>query len=153
MRRWLPLVPALAALAAPGCGSDDGGTPAACLAPTSGYLEALRAAPERVLLGGETPISDCVTSDQASAELNQVGQAVIQAATKLNAKARRDPGGEETVELGYLVGAVQEGASDTEVDLVRRLDAAARFNEGGKTLGAGFERAFGEGYAAGQEGG
>jgi hypothetical protein len=144
------LVPMLAVLA--GCGSDGGGeTPAACLVPASDYLEALTAAPAQVRLAEQTPISDCVRSGQGSAELGQVGQSVIQAATKLNAEARRDPGGEATVQLGYLVGAVQEGASDTEADLVHRLDAAARFNEGGNTLGVQFERAFGRGYAAGQE--
>jgi hypothetical protein len=149
VRRWLLLVPVLAVLA--GCGSDDGETPAACLVPASDYLEALGAAPGQVRLADQTPISDCVTSGQESADLNTVGQSVIQAATKLNAEARRDPSGEETVELGYLVGAVQEGASGTEADLVRRLDAAARFNEGGEALGAAFEHAFGRGYAAGQE--
>jgi hypothetical protein len=150
VRRWLLLVPVLAVLA--GCGSGDGDeTPVACLVPASDYLEALGSAPGSVRLAEETPISDCVTSGQASADLNQVGQSVIQAATKLNAEARADPSGHSTVELGYLVGAVQEGASATEMDLVRRLDAAARFNEGGKALGAAFERAFGRGYAAGQE--
>jgi hypothetical protein len=57
------------------------------------------------------------------------------------------------VDLGYLVGAVQRGASETggiHADLVRRLDAAARFSEGGKPLPVSFERAFGQGYAAGQ---
>ncbi|MEJ7875914.1 MAG: hypothetical protein WKF62_04570 [Solirubrobacterales bacterium] len=38
-------------------------------------------------------------------------------------------------------------------DLVIRLAAAARFNEGGKPLPIEFERAFGEGYAAGQASG
>jgi hypothetical protein len=139
-----------------GCGSDGDETPAACLVPASDYLEALGAAPGDVRLADQTPISECVTSGQASGELNQVGQSVIEAATKLNAEARRDPSGHSTVELGYLVGAVQQGASDAGgelVDLVRRLDAAARFNQGGEPLPAAFERAFGEGYAAGQESG
>jgi hypothetical protein len=149
VRRWLLLVPVLAVLA--GCGSDDGGTPAACLVPASDYLEALGAAPGEVRLADQTPISDCVTSGQESAELGQVGQSVVEGATKLNAEARRDPGGDSTVQLGYLVGAVQEGATDTEADLVRRLDAAARFNRGGGTLGKDFERAYGRGYAAGQK--
>ena len=58
--------------------------------------------------------------------------------------------------LGYLAGAVHEGASHSSgiaTDLVRRLDTAARFNPDSGTLGAAFERAFGKGYAAGQEGG
>jgi hypothetical protein len=152
VRRWLLLVPVLAALA--GCGSNDGGgTPAACLVPASDYLEALGEAPGAVRLADATPISECVTSGQESADLGQVGQSVIQAATKLNADARKDPAGDSTLQLGYLVGAVQEGASGTEMDLVRRLDAAARFNEGGKALGTDFERAYGRGYAAGQQSG
>ncbi len=149
------LLPLLAVLA--GCGSsDDGGTPAACLVPASDYLEALGDAPGPVRLADTTPISDCVTSGQESGELGQVGTSVVQAATRLNAEARRDPGGEPSVQLGYLVGAIQQGASETggqHVDLVRRLDAAARFKQGGELLGAPFERAFGRGYAAGQDSG
>jgi hypothetical protein len=109
-----------------------------------------------VRLDGETPISDCFSATQPAGDQAQVGQAVIESATELNAGARRDPGGGDTVRLGYLVGAVQEGASHAsgiDADLVRRLDTAARFNPGGGTLGAAFERAFGKGYAAGREGG
>jgi len=36
---------------------------------------------------------------------------------------------------------------------VRRLDAAARYEPGGGTLGAAFERGFGKGYAAGEQSG
>ena len=53
--------------------------------------------------------------------------------------------------LGYLSGAVHEGASHAsgvDADLVHQLDAAARYEPGGGTLGAAFERAFGKGYAA-----
>jgi hypothetical protein len=145
-----------------GCGDDDEAeTPAACLAPASAYLEALEAAPQPVLVDGSTPISDCLVADQAPAEQGQVGEELIKAATKLNADARRDPSGDATVQLGYLIGAAQQGAAESggtesggiHTDLLRRLDSAARFSEGGKQLPASFERAFGEGYAAGQEGG
>jgi hypothetical protein len=56
------------------------------------------------------------------------------------------------VQLGYLAGAVHEGTTHvpSEADLVRRVDSAARYNPGGGTLGAAFERAFGKGYAAGE---
>ncbi len=80
---------------------------------------------------------------------------MVDAATRLNSAARRDPGGPETVQLGYLIGAVQQGSSDTggiHADLVRRLDSAARFSPEG-LLPAEFERGFGEGYSAGQENG
>lgn len=145
---------ALAALA--GCGEADEEAPAACLGPQSAYVDALADAPGPVALEGSTPISDCLTPDQDPAELGRIGEEMIGAATVLNADARRDPSGDATVELGYLIGAAQEGAAQSggiHADLLRRLDAAARFNESGEPLPASFERAFGEGYAAGQENG
>jgi hypothetical protein len=147
-------VPAVAVVLLAGCGDDDVDTPAACLEPADAYVEELRAAPDPVLLGGSTPISGCLVDDQSPADVSRVGEEMIDAATQLNAAARRDPSGDETVQLGYLIGAAQEGASpDVHTDLLRRLDAAARFSEGGRPLPASFERTFGEGYAAGQEGG
>lgn len=143
----------LAALA--GCSSDESETPAACLAPASEYLAALEAAPQPVLVDGETPISECLVDAQTSVDVSDVGQQLIAAATRLNAQARNNPSGRASVELGYLIGAAQEGAADTgglHTDLLRRLDAAARFNDG-EQFPASFERAFGEGYAAGQESG
>jgi len=131
------------------CGSKEStAAPAACAGTSTEYLKALRAAPEAVRLDGETPISDCFTG----AEDPGVGQAVIETATRLNAEARRDPGGSATVELGYLAGAVHEGTSHvpSEADLVRRVDTAARYSPHGGTLGAAFERGFGKGYAAGR---
>jgi hypothetical protein len=145
-----------AAVVSAGCGSDDSETPGACLVDAETYVSALRSAPEEVRLEGETPISDCLTSGQQGGELSQAGGAMVEAATQLNQAARRDPGGNETVQLGYLVGAVQEGASDTggiHTDLVRRLDDAARFSPGGAEFTVEFEQAFGAGYAAGQESG
>jgi hypothetical protein len=142
-------IAALATAALAACGSKGSeAAPAACLSPAGEYLRALRAAPDPVRLGGETPISDCFTGDESPA----VGQAAIRAASLLNDEARRDPTGPATVSLGYLSGAVHEATSQvpSEADLVRRLDASARYNPGGGTLGAAFERAFGKGYAAGQ---
>jgi len=141
----------------PGCSNDEAETPAACLNDAKVYVEALRdGAPDEVLVGGETPISDCLVPDQNAAELGTVGASLIEAATGLNTDARRNPSGPETVQLGYLVGAVQQGAKDTEgihTDLIRRLDSAARFAPGGQELPVEFERTFGQGYAAGQESG
>jgi hypothetical protein len=111
-------------------------------------------APGEVLLEDQTPISDCLTDGQGGGQLATVGESAVEAATELNAAAQRDPSGKATVRLGYLVGALQEAASQTggiHEDLIRRLDAAARFAPKGESLGAAFERAFGEGYAAGQE--
>lgn len=154
--RTLPLL-ALAALVVAGCGSGgESATPTACLGPRADYLKALQSAPGEVRLAGETPISDCFSGTQGAGDQAQVGGTVVGVATELNAAARRDPRGRDAVMLGYLAGAVREGASHSSgiaTDLVRRLDAAARFNPGSGTLGAAFERAFGKGYAAGQDGG
>jgi hypothetical protein len=132
-----------------GCGSKGSTTtPTACLLPVGHYMKALEAAPTTVRLAGDTPISDCFSGTEDPG----VGQTVIKAATVLNGQARRDPGGKATVRLGYLDGAVHQGASQApgEADLVRRVDTAARFNPHGGSPGAAFERAFGKGYAAGE---
>lgn len=154
--RWLPPLLLAAALVA-GCGEGgDRSTPAACLGGAADYLHALEDAPEPVRLDGSTAISDCLVPGQPPATLATVGESAVAAATRLNARARRDPTGDATIQLGYLVGAVQEGASTTggiHADLVRRLDRAARFSPGDAAFSVGFERAFGEGYAAGQENG
>jgi hypothetical protein len=155
-RRAAPALAAATVALLWGCGSDDEAAPAACLVPAESYLEALQTAPQPVRLEGSTPISECLVPDQDPAELGQIGEALIDAATRLNSEARGDPSSAATVRLGYLVGAAQQGAAesaDVHTDLLRRLDAAARFNQGGEPLPASFERAFGEGYAAGQESG
>jgi hypothetical protein len=145
---------ALAGLLIIGCGEDDEtGAPGACLGGADTYLTALEAAPAEVRLEGSTPISECIVEGQEGGELAQVGDGMVGAATELNRRARRDPAGMATVELGYLVGAVQEAASTTggiHEDLVIRLDSAARFSGEGGAFPASFERAFGAGYAAGQ---
>jgi hypothetical protein len=143
---------------ATGCGSGGGGspTPSACLGSVSSYLGALKEAPGPVRLGGDTAISDCFSDAQASGEFADVGQTIIKAATQLNASARQDGGGDAAVELGYLDGAVRRGAQNTagaSVDLVRRVESAARFTPGGGSPGAAFERAYGKGYAAGESSG
>lgn len=141
-----------------GCGSDEPPqTPVACLAPASAYLEALEAAPGGVRLGGTTPISSCLVEEQSSGPLQTVGQSAVEAATVLNGEIREDPDPVTIVRLGYLVGAMRQAAGSTSgihEDLVLRLESAARFSgEGEKPFDAGFERAFGEGYAAGQKNG
>ena len=159
MRRFKPTlagaaIAALIAIAA--CGSTEEGTPVACLGGSGSYVDALDAAPGDVLLDAETPISDCLVSGQDVGAQNSVGAAAIEAATQLNAQARGRPGGDATVALGYLIGAIQEAAASTggiHADLVRRLDTAARFNPGGEPLSAKFEQALGIGYSAGQEAG
>ena len=87
-----------------GCGNNqDDQAPAVCLVGNEAYLEALQKAPDPVLLGSTTPISDCLVPQQQAGQLASIGQEMIVAATKLNAQARRDPGGAASVQLGYLI--------------------------------------------------
>jgi hypothetical protein len=149
-----PLAGVLALWALTACGSGEPPeTPAACLAPPSAYLTALKAAPGPVRVGG-TPISECLVEEQQPGQIATVGESVIAAATELNRRVRRDPDPAATVQLGYLVGAVQEAEATTggiHQDLKLRLDSAARYSgPDGKPFSAEFERRYGEGYAAGQ---
>lgn len=160
MRRPLAALALLlaAAVLLAACGSEDetATTPIACKSGEATYVKALTGAPDEVLLEGETPISGCIVPDQQVGDLSDVGATVITVATRLNAEAQRDPGGAAALQLGYLVGAVEEGASGTagvHTDLVRRLNAAARYSDQGGTLPAEFERTYGEGYAAAREAG
>ena len=139
-----------------GCGSQDGSTPIACLEGAAAYEKALRDAPGEVLLGGETPISDCLASNQSGGDLARVGEATVETATALNAEAREADGGQAAVELGYLLGAAQRGAEDSEgihADLVRRLTVAARFAPGKEPRSAHFLSAYREGFDAGRASG
>ncbi|HEX2360344.1 MAG TPA: hypothetical protein VHH72_11075 [Solirubrobacterales bacterium] len=150
--RILAVVASTAVLAA-GCSrSEPEETPEACLAGSDAYLRALAAAPGEVRLAGDTPISGCLVPEQEGADLARVGQEMIKAATDLNAAARQDPTGPASVQLGYLIGAVERGAEGIHTDLKRRLSSAARFSPGG-LLPAEFERTFGRGYSAGLESG
>jgi hypothetical protein len=142
-------------LAAAGCGGDDGGeqTPVACLDGAGAYVGALGNAPGEVKLSGEVPVSDCLAQNQGGGDLAAVGAAMVAAATELNAEARESPGGDAALRLGYLVGAAERGAAETEgihADLIRRLTAAAGHNPGGDPLPPAFRSAYRSGYAAGQ---
>lgn len=154
MKRLVPLLALVTALAA--CGSEPEPTPTACLTGPDDYLKALAGAPDQALLSGSVPLSDCLVDDQPAGDLNTVGQAVIAAATELNNEARRRPTSAAATRLGYLVGSVEEGASGTagiHTDLVRRINAAARFSDDPDGLPASFERTFGAAYAAARENG
>jgi secreted protein with Ig-like and vWFA domain len=157
MRARFSLVPvllSLLALAAAGCGSGkDTSTPVACLEGSGAYLKALAAAPGEVTLADETPISDCLAENQQGGDLATVGEALVAAATKLNAEARAEPGNQANVQLGYLLGAAERGAERTEgihSDLLRRLTVAARYSPH-PPLPAAFQRAYREGFEAGRD--
>jgi hypothetical protein len=143
-----------AALVAAGCGSQgDSSTPVACLEGEAAYLRALRAAPGEVRLAGETPISECLAENQQAGDLASVGETLVRAATKLNAEAQSQPGGDANFQLGYLVGAARRGADKTEgihSDLIRRLAVAARYAPGSRPLTEEFLAAYAEGFTAGR---
>jgi hypothetical protein len=151
MRR--PLIAAIVALIAfGGCGDQGEATPVACLEGELVYLDALEAAPGVVELDGTTPISECLVENQAGGELANVGGAMLRAATKLNTEARAEPGGEANFQLGYLLGAAESGAAESEGihdELVRRLAAAARYSPGDGPLPPDFRRAYRRGFDAG----
>lgn len=154
MRARLALGLAALALVASGCGNGkDSSTPVACLEGTAVYIRALSAAPGEVTLDGETPISDCLAERQEGGDLAKLGEALVEATTRLNAEAREEPGGPANVRLGYLLGAVERGAAETEgihTDLLRRLTVAARYSPRPPLPGA-FERAYREGFEAGRD--
>jgi hypothetical protein len=149
-----PLIAALALLA--GCGSADDSTPVACLEGAGAYERALKAAPDEVLLGDETLISECLPRNQSGGDLSRVGEALIETATALNAQARAEPGGAANLQLGYLLGAVERGAEESEgihSDLIRRLVVAARFAPGKQPIPRDFVVAYRDGYEAGRASG
>ena len=140
-----------------GCGGGrDDSTPVACLEGAPVYLDALAAAPGEVRLQGETPISDCLAENQQGGDLATVGEAMIEAATELNAEGRADPGGDANLQLGYLVGAAERGAEETEgihADLLRRLVVGARYAPGNEPLSPAFLDAYARGFDAGRSDG
>jgi hypothetical protein len=150
--RLLAAVAVAASTFAAGCGATSDATPVACLDGAGAYVGALGDAPGEVLLSGEVPISDCLAENQKGGDLATVGASMVEAATKLNAEARDEPGGAANLQLGYLLGAANHGAEGTEgihADLLRRLRAAARYSPGGRGLPAAFRRAYRHGYDAG----
>jgi hypothetical protein len=153
MRRLLPIALGLSVvLAAAGCGGTDDSTPVACLNGSGGYLRALQGAPGEVRLAGEVPISDCLAENQQTGDLATVGDALLDAATELNGRARAEPGGAANLRLGYLIGAAQAGAEATDgihAELMRRLIAAATYSPDSQVLTKEFERAYREGFDAG----
>jgi hypothetical protein len=148
-------VTSLCAAGLAACGSSGSpSTPSACLRGPSNFLTGLAKAPGPVRLDGGTLISDCVVPAQKGGALSTVGQGLVIAATKLNVSGRADPTGNDPVELGYLVGAIERGAADTagiHADLLRRLDSAARFSPG--ALPPAFATGYATGMAAGKKSG
>ncbi|HEX3324265.1 MAG TPA: hypothetical protein VHR65_03880 [Solirubrobacterales bacterium] len=153
MRRPLSIAMAALALALAGCGEPSDTTPVACLEGTGAYLKALGDAPGSVRLRGESPIGDCLVENQKAGDLATVGTAMVAAATKLNAEARAEPGGDADLQLGYLLGAAERGAERTDgihAELIRRLSAAARYSTDNRPLPPAFLSTYREGFDAGE---
>ncbi len=134
-----------------GCGGRDESTPAACIGGPRAYLTALEAAPGEVALKDGTPLGDCLADNQQAGDLSDVGEAMLEATTTLNAEARAAGGGQAAIELGYLLGTVEKRAGETEgvhAELLRRLTVAARYTPGRQPLSPAFLRAYEEGFKA-----
>jgi hypothetical protein len=155
MRRTTLTSLLIALAAASGCGSsDDDSTPVSCQTGAKPYLDALATAPGQVRLSGGETISGCLVENQSAADIEEVGGILLQVTTDLNQAARRDPDGEKTVQLGYLIGAVQKGSEETggiHAELARRLEAAALFSPAGKAPPPPFDQRYRRGLAAGSE--
>lgn len=154
-RGWIPVLTLALVLA--GCGDGrDASTPVVCLEGERAYERALATAPGAVRLDGETPLSECLAENQSGGDLATVGTALVAVATGLNAEARERADRAAALRLGYLVGAARRGDESSEgihADLIRRLEAAARYSPGGAPLPPGFERAYRAGIEAGRESG
>jgi hypothetical protein len=75
----------------------------------SALRSALRRAPRTVRLPGGVAVSQCVAGSRTDAELQVVGGIVTETGDRLVRRATRDP--EAALELGYLEGATERGAS------------------------------------------
>jgi hypothetical protein len=153
MRKLIAILATGVLLTSVGCGEPSDSTPVACLEGTGAYVKALGDAPGVVRLDGETLISECLAENQQAGDLATVGTALVAAATRLNAEARAEPGGDANLQLGYLLGAAERGAQDTagiHTDLLRRLAAAARYSPDNRPLPPVFLSTYREGFDAGE---
>lgn len=144
------LLLAATALALAGCGSDpEGDGLAAGCANREQIAAALQAAPGAVSLESGTTISGCVNSARSDADLMTLGFAITAVADRLAEEGR---GGDRqaALELGFLVGAADRGASTSQgiqSELAYRLESSARrIEDAGPQARAAFE----EGRSAGR---
>lgn len=117
----------VAALLGVGCGDGRQRPAAACTEGASSVLAALRNAPGEVTIGGR-PLSRCLTAGSSAEDVQLVGSGWVQAAGRLADRALRQPGGEDALRLGYLIGAARRGAASTpgiHSELVHRLEQEA----------------------------
>lgn len=129
MRRSKGLLAVVVACAAAlsACGSDARDAPAACTEGSAPILRALEAAPGAVRIGGVPP-SDCLAKGSDGDQVQLVGSAFVEAASKLGDRAQRSAGGRASLQLGYLLGAARRGSARTpgiHSELLRRLEQEA----------------------------
>ncbi|MGK2938885.1 MAG: hypothetical protein ACSLFR_13940 [Solirubrobacteraceae bacterium] len=106
-----------------GCGASDEPLPVACQADADTYARALRAAPEVVRLEGTT-LAECVRRSTSDAELVSLGATLTTLGEELELRAV-DGDRAAALQLGYLVGAAERAARDTEgihAELAYRLE-------------------------------
>ena len=137
------------ALAVVGCGGGSNDKihvtdlPRQCIGDSGGLLKALAAAPGPVRVDGE-PISQCFSRKHDSVEMQALGTGLLAAAETLGDRAR---GGSDkaALQLGYLVGAAERGATRSGIadELIRRLQAET-------TLPARAQTAYASGHRAGR---
>jgi len=165
VRRTLAFALILPALALPfaGCGGKGmGPTPPACITAPQVWLTALSKAPGDVAIDQSTPISTCLPKDQASAQQEEVGRTAVEVATQLSRFIKAGEGAQKDYEssaeaalmAGYLVGALQRGAKETEgihTTLVNRVEAAATNGLSGASQK--LQGSYQEGHKAGLESG
>lgn len=113
-----------------GCGSSEVDTPDVCLESPAQVTAALRNAPEPVVLDSDTKISDCLVRNQSEGDLVNFGTNMTEVASGLGADmSRPGPAGTKAaIDAGYLVGALERGAENSEgihATLVERVRAAA----------------------------
>lgn len=134
------------------CGETDTDTPDGCFVSATSFASSLRQAPDEVLLDAEVPISGCLVRNQKEGDLLNFGETAVKVATQTSADISK-PGPEgikAAIDAGFLVGAIEKGAEDSEgihATLVERVRSAA---SNGLNGASEFKRSH---YEAGQEAG
>lgn len=135
-----------------GCANeDDPELSGACQAGPEPFAAALQDARGAVALPDGTSLSECVRDAREASQLQELGIALTRVADRLAARAPSDA--TAALQLGYLVGAVREGASTTEgiaLELERRITGtSAPMSRARPAIAAAYRR----GLAAGARGG
>lgn len=120
------VVCALALLAFSGCGSRTPPAQACIEAQPADVLQALAHAPGDVTLADGTPLSQCVRRTIDDSRLQALGATLTAAADELAAQMRSS--GAAAFQLGFLIGAVDRGATQAaglQEELANRVAGAA----------------------------